>query len=180
MCESFNITVKTTAAESPFSNETCERHNGVLSLTLEKVRQSPYLSLETALQCSVLTKNCLSTNQGFSPYQLVFGRLPALPSALCNELPALDKSTFEDIRSVLVGIHTSRYEYLRAESSERLNRALRLKTRGNSTVFQIGDSVFFMRKDEKRCRGPGKLLGLITMYILFASDRLLTVFTKYT
>ena len=31
MCEKFNITITTTAAESPLSNGMCERHNAVLN-----------------------------------------------------------------------------------------------------------------------------------------------------
>ena len=37
MAEQFNITMKTTAAESPWSNDIVERHNGILAKTTEKL-----------------------------------------------------------------------------------------------------------------------------------------------
>ena len=37
MAEQFNITMKTTAAESPWSNDIVERHNDILAKTTEKL-----------------------------------------------------------------------------------------------------------------------------------------------
>ena len=37
MCEAMNITVKVTAAESPFSNGLVERHNMIIAYMLDKV-----------------------------------------------------------------------------------------------------------------------------------------------
>ena len=47
MCEAMNIVVKMTAAEAPWSNGLCERHNEVSSKMMIKLRliQSAVLSL---------------------------------------------------------------------------------------------------------------------------------------
>ena len=37
MAEQSNITLKTTAAESPWSNDKVERHNNILAKTIEKL-----------------------------------------------------------------------------------------------------------------------------------------------
>ena len=49
MCESLNITVKTTAAESLWSNGLCERHNAVLADMLMRTLHECNCKLETAL-----------------------------------------------------------------------------------------------------------------------------------
>ena len=53
MCESLNIVVLTTAAESPWSNGLCERHNAVLGNMLEKLSAEQKCDLETALFLSL-------------------------------------------------------------------------------------------------------------------------------
>ena len=48
-CENFNIKIKTTAAESPWSNGICERHNTIITETLLKVKEDSKCDWETAL-----------------------------------------------------------------------------------------------------------------------------------
>ena len=80
-----------TAANSPYSNCCCERHNAVLTETFLRVRcdlGSDYDNL--CLKTALFAKKCLSSDLGFSPYQLVFGRLPRLPTVFYSELLALN------------------------------------------------------------------------------------------
>ena len=49
MCDSYNITIKKTAAESPFSNDLMERHNAMLEEMLLKICKESGSSLEIAL-----------------------------------------------------------------------------------------------------------------------------------
>ena len=71
MCDSYNITIKKTAAESPFSNGLMGRHNAILEEMLLKTCEESGSSLEIALQWVTNAKNSLSNVHGFSPYQLV-------------------------------------------------------------------------------------------------------------
>ena len=53
MCEAMNITVKVTAAESPFSNGLVERHNMIIANMLDQILEDQPLDLDTALSwCS--------------------------------------------------------------------------------------------------------------------------------
>ena len=70
MCESFDIKQLTTAAESPFSNGVCERHNGLIGEMTEKVYQDVKCPLPIALMWATHAKNALINISGFSPYQL--------------------------------------------------------------------------------------------------------------
>ena len=49
MAESFNVRVTTTAAESPWSNGFCERHNAILTEILLKIKEESACDLNTAL-----------------------------------------------------------------------------------------------------------------------------------
>ena len=91
LCEKVNITVKTTAAESPWSNGLCERHNQVLGQMLEKTMAETGCNLDIAVSWCINAKNSLHNVHGFSPFQLVFGRNPRLPGILVDRPPALDK-----------------------------------------------------------------------------------------
>ena len=74
MAENLNITVKTTPADSPFSNRLLERQNAVLTETLLKVRDWHKLDWEKLLGWAINAKNSMQSVHGFSAFQLVFGR----------------------------------------------------------------------------------------------------------
>ena len=80
LCESFGITVKTTVAESPWSNDLVERHNLILSDMLDKILHKNNCDFDLALAWAINAKNSLSNIHGFSPYQLSIGTKPKLPS----------------------------------------------------------------------------------------------------
>ena len=49
MCKAINITVKVTAAESPFSNGLVERHNFIIADMMDKTLEELQFSLDLAL-----------------------------------------------------------------------------------------------------------------------------------
>ena len=73
MGEKLNTKVKSTAAESPWSNGVNERHNGVLGEMVMKTLEDSRCSLQIALAWAVSAKNSLSNVNRYSPNQLVFG-----------------------------------------------------------------------------------------------------------
>ena len=85
LCEQFNISVKSRAAEAPWSNGTVEQYNAVLGkiskLLLDNYSQYP---TDFIVSWAVIAKNALHICYGFSPNQLVFGRNPNWPSNLIN------------------------------------------------------------------------------------------------
>ena len=48
-CENFNVKIKTTPAESPWSNGICELHNAIITEMLLKVKNDCQCDWETAL-----------------------------------------------------------------------------------------------------------------------------------
>ena len=93
LCRRYGITLLPTTPYSPWSNGLCERHNEVLAQMLQKtIDDDPRLPSEPALRHVVFAKNCLENHSGFTPYQLMLGKNPRLPSSLQEKIdpPALE------------------------------------------------------------------------------------------
>ena len=172
ICGTFNITHRTTSAESPFSNGVCERHNLLVAEMTEKIREDVGCSLNIALMWAVHAKNSLVNIHGFSPYQLVFGRNPNVPGNSNNLLPAMTSETSSKIvADHLNGLRAARHAYVKAESSDRIARALRGKVfEGTYKKFCVGDTVYYKRKDNKIWKGPGVVIAQVGTEVLVKSN----------
>ena len=161
MAQNLNIVVKTTAAQSPWSNGLVERHNGVLGNMVKKTIEDTGCTIDQALSWTVCAKNSLQNVGGFSPNQLVFGYNPSLPSVLRNQPPSFDRiSSSELVANNLNALHSARQAFIQAESSEKLQRALRHQIRPTLGVqYSNGDMVFYKRNEQDRWMGPGTVIG---------------------
>ena len=163
MNEKLNVETKTTAGESPFSNGIEERHNKVLfeafSKTLEEVSCEP----EVALAWALSAKNSLQNHCGFTQNQLVFGHNVNTPSLLTDKLPALEPTTSSEIiQKNMNALHSARKNFIQAENSEKIRRALRHQVRTYADeVYENGEKVYYKRKDHKGWKGPGIVLGRV-------------------
>ena len=161
MGEAFNIKILTTSAESPWSNGVCERLNGVLGDSVDKIVHDTACDLSVALAWAVSARNALSNSLGFSPNQLVFGFNPVFPNIYSNKPPANESpSVSKMVIDNLSAMQCAREEFLKKESSERLKRAMRHNVRStNVDDLQNGDAVYYKRGDSKEWRGPGVVIG---------------------
>ena len=161
MGEKLNTSVKSTAAEAPWSNGINERHNAILGDMIVKVMKDRKCSLPIAVVWSVSAKNSLANVYGYSPNQLVFGRNPSFPSLLDSKLPALDQSCSSVIlQQHLSAMHEARNAFIYAESNEKLSRALRAKTRTSTSLeYENGQSVYYKRDNMPAWKGPGTVIG---------------------
>ena len=161
LAEKFNINLKTTAAESPWSNGLCERHNGILGDNIKKIMASSNCSLDVAIHWATAAKNSLASVYGFSPTILVFGRNPNYPTGFVNKPPAHNVTCINDyVTENLNAMHAARNSFIQHESTERLRRALHRKSRTYAnTTFCQGDKVYYWRKDQSDCHGPGIVIG---------------------
>ena len=159
--EKLNINIKTTAAESPWSNGLVERHNCIIGSMIDKTVRDINCSLELALSWSLAAHNSLANVHGFSPFQLVFSRNPTLPCLQNSKPPALNAGTSSDIiRRNLEALHTARQAFVASESSEKVRRALshNIRTSADQKYF-TNDKVYYKRQDSKNWKGPGVVLG---------------------
>ena len=162
VAELLDISVASTAAESPWSNGVVERHNATLGNMVYKIVAYTKCSIENALVWAVSAKNALANNLGFSPNQLVFGRNPNLPSILTAELPALRaKTSSELIAEHLNALHSARRAFIQSESCRKIKSALRHQTRTTSSkVFNNGDVIYYKRNSDIDWHGPGTIIGI--------------------
>ena len=150
----------TTAAESPWSNGLCECHNAILAEILLKIKEESACDLNTALSWAITAKNCLHNVNGFSPYQLVYGRNPNLPSVLTDTPPALEGTSISKyVTNHMEALHVSREAFVKAESSERIRRALKRQIRPSGTTYDTGDLVYYKCNNSDKWKGPGRVIG---------------------
>ena len=117
--EAFNINLKTTAGERPWSNGVCERLNGVLANLVLKVIDDTGCDVQTALAWAVAARNAFHNHSGFSPNQLVFGFNPNTPDVYNSTLPGLaSASPSEIVQRNLTAKAAAREMFIRFEASE--------------------------------------------------------------
>ena len=160
MCENLNIRICTTAAESPWSNGLVERHNAILSLTVNKLMNDLNCDLDVAVAWANSAKNSLKSVHGFSSNQLLFGHNPNFPNVLDNKPPALENISCSDtVRTNLNAMHLAREEFIKNESSAKLAKALKSQVRThNDTKYKTGDLVYYKRGKDA-WKGPGAVIG---------------------
>ena len=155
MAEFIHITVKVIAAESAFSTVLVERYNFIITNILD-LEDSQHLDMDLTLAWCLNPKNSLANMHGFSPFQLVFGQNPKLPSTFTDKLPALiQHNTSTILTDSLTAPHKARQAFMSSESSERIRRALNNNVRtSGDTKYITGDNVYYKKINEKSWRGP--------------------------
>ena len=159
----------TTAAYSPFSNRICERHNAVITDTLNRVTEEfPELDLDTRLAYVCMSKNNLYNKNGFTPSQVMFERNPSLPSVLVDKPPAkLSLSQSDMIAKHISLIYSTRGKYGQAENSDHVRRALRHNVRSSQCDINSVDWVKFRRQNMPNWRGPGRRVIGVDVKVIF-------------
>ena len=123
MAENFNIDVTTTPGYSRWSNG--ERHNQTVTEVLLKVGHDHQLDWNATLNWAFMAKNSLRNVNGYSPFQLVLGRNPNLPSVLIDQPTALEGTTMsEHVRNDINALHASKEAVAKSECSEKNRTAL--------------------------------------------------------
>ena len=167
MCDYLGIFIQTTAAESPWSNGIVERNNQTLASMLDKIIADSKCSIQLALVWALNAKNSLQNVAGFSPFQLVLGSNPSLPSTMSDNTPALTmKSPSKVLKENLDAIHKARNAFIACENDERIRRALTHNIRTTQEIKYItGDSVLYKRNDSNEWHGPGTVIGQISQQV---------------
>ena len=167
MCGYLGIHLHTTAAESPWSNGVVERNNQTLSNMMDKITEDLQCSTDLALLWALNAKNSLQNVAGFSPFQLVLGYNPKLPSTTSDNLPALSmKTTSQILQDNLNAMHKARTAFIASENDERIKRALSHNVRTSSEIRYItGDTVLYKRDSSNEWRGPGVVIGQVSQQV---------------
>lgn len=155
-----NVEINTTAAYSPFQNGVCERNHAVVDGILTKlVEDFPAYELNTLLCWANMVKNSMQMWNGYSSYQLVFGKNPNLPNIMTATPASLQGKTIsETLAKHLNSLHASRLAFIKTDADERIRRALRNRIRAAEETYRNGDKVFYKRDGQEKWIGPGKVI----------------------
>ena len=149
VCKQFNITMKSTVTEAPWSNGILEQHNVVLGKMIKKLKLDNDNTYPTDFIVSraIKAKKALQACYGFSPNQLVFGKSTNSQSNLVNLPPAMEDASYAVILvKHLNAPHGARKAFIEAESNDKLHCALNIKNGETTEIeFEIGDMVYYKR-----------------------------------
>ena len=87
LCDNFNIKIIKTAAETPWSNNICERQNEILTKKVY-IKYNIDSDWETPLVWALNAKNSLINISGFSSHQVVLGKSIVSTSTFADKLTA--------------------------------------------------------------------------------------------
>ena len=93
MGEKLNTTIKTTAAESPWSNGINQRNYAIIGNIAEKIHNETKCTSDIAIASADSSKYASANVHEHSLNQLVFGYNRNFPSVLTNKLPAMESKT---------------------------------------------------------------------------------------
>ena len=121
------VKVTLTPSYSPWSNGVAERRHGVVDVTIKKMMEDEKsLDISDALKHALWARNMEVGSHGYSPYQVVYGKSPAIPGVsdgnVCSDSLITDAE--------IVRRHFGRQEEARkhvraADASRRIKDALK-------------------------------------------------------
>ena len=170
--ETHGIQSRHTGAKSPWQHGFSERHGALLgtavSALIWEYKAKGREEVKDCLAAAIQGKNQTVSRNGYSPYQMVFGREPTFPDLL-DESSTGNLSLRQALshegevqRSAEMRV-AAKAALLRQDCQEKLRRALRRWPRGEQQEFSPGEQVFFyspkpnaarFRKDGGAWRGP--------------------------
>ena len=155
------VKVELSPSYSPWSNGGNERRHGAVNLTVKKLMEEDRsLKLDDALQHAIWARNMEIGRLGKSPYQVVFGKSPALPGFSDGNVLTDSVVTESDA----LRMHFERQEkvrvlYRQADSSRRLKDAEKSRIQPfHDQKYEKGDLIMFLDKDDQ-WDGPAVVQG---------------------
>ena len=163
-----NVVHLTTASEAAWMNGLCEKNHETNDNILGAiVRDYPEMNLKSALAWACTAKNSLSNVYGFSPFQIVFGKNPRLPSILNDPPPAWEiKPMSKTLLQNLILINRTREEFVKSLSCAKIKKALLSRVRTMDRVYKPGQEVYYKRDRDDAWSGPAKVVAQDNKIIL--------------
>ena len=155
-----DITVKMTAAHSPWMNGSCERNHATVDKLVEKLREDdPKLDLQKAVDIACFVKNTEINKTGFSPLQLFCGRSPSFPGLSDCTPSSIEMEGSNDYLKILRRLDDTRVAARQFDCNHRMKVALKSKVNPScENLFFFGDSIFFKLESSTKWKS-GTVLG---------------------
>ena len=160
LCQFHNIRVTTTASHSPHQNAKAERGHAVVDRAMERMLAAqPGLKPAVALAWVIQAANVMQNVDGFSPFMLVFGRVPQHPSLVDHNPGNSEEVADSQSRWAMQyrAMMDAREAFAAAEADRVLRKALEQRVYTNHVELERGDWVYFKRNCDRSWQGPAKL-----------------------
>ena len=98
--------------------------------------------------------------EGFSPYQLAFGRQPCLPT-LVEDLPgALErKAVSKSLAEMISNCHLAGQAFRQVQADKNIRKALASNIKPAGRKKECGELVSFWRLGDSGWKGPGRVVA---------------------
>ena len=106
---------------------------------------------------AIFAKNSMLNSDGFSPYHIIYGENPRIPSVTESAPPALECVSSKFVADHILALNTARKSFLEADCSSRIKKALVANLRHDDGPFLRNDKVYFKRNGN--WHGPGTVMG---------------------
>ena len=158
---SLDITVRMTAASSPWMNGSCERNHATVDRILEKILEDdPKIGLQKAVDLACFVKNTEINKTGFSPLQLFCGRSPTFPGLSDCTPSSIELDGNNEYLAVLRRLDNARIEARRIDCDHRMKTALKSKINTScQRAYNFGDPIYF-KLDSSHKWKTGIVLGM--------------------
>ena len=152
-----NVRRTTTAAHSPNMNGTNERNHATVDRIMNKMMDDDSnMTAEIALCWALNAKNSLENYLGFSPFQLVFGESPKLPSVFTAGPPGFEEVVMsKSVAEHINALHAAREAFIKCEADKVLKQALKSRIYTQGQDISVGDWIYF--KNLRKWEGPVKI-----------------------
>ena len=155
-----DITIKMTAAYSPWMNGSCERNHATVDKLVEKlIEDEPKIDLQKAVDIACFVKNTEISKTGFSPLQLFCGRSPTFPGLSDCTPSSIELEGSNDYLKILKRLDTIRVTARKVDCDQRMKLAMKSKVNPScENKYFFGDSVWFKLESSTKWKS-GTVLG---------------------
>jgi hypothetical protein len=121
-----NISIRMTAAASPWMNGACERSHATVDRIVEKIiDDDPKIGIQKAVDLACFVKNTEITKSGFSPIQLLCGKSPHFPGYSDCTPGSIELEGCNEYLKVLKRIDEARVAVRKIDCDQRIKTALK-------------------------------------------------------
>ena len=155
-----DISIRMTAAASPWMNGACERSHATVDRIIEKLLEDdPKLGIQKAVDLACFAKNMEITKTGFSPLQLFCGKSSSFPGYSDATPGTVELEGSNEYLKVLRRMDTARVAARQIDCDQRIKVALKSQiNKSNERRYGYGDSIWFKIDSSHKWRA-GKVLG---------------------
>ena len=155
-----NITVKMTAASSPWMNGSCERAHATVDKMVEKILlDEPKIGLQKAVDLACFVKNTEINKTGFSPLQLFCGKSPSFPGLSDCSPSSIELEGNNEYIKILRRMDEVRVSARQIDCNQRMKLALKSKVNPScEKSYNYGDRVHFKLDSSNKWK-TGTVLG---------------------